>query len=107
PSSVLVFIYIFWQNRKIREMANYLLGLSIPLILTAIYLVSIGVIKDFWYWTIVFNLTTYAKFGTSAPASVGFVTRILLVYFPSAFLLFSKDKKLNLTILIFLVGGLA
>ena len=42
-------------------------------------MIYIGVLKDFWYWTVTYNLTTYAEFGLKAPPSSGYVTRIVFV----------------------------
>lgn len=106
PLSLLVLIYTFWQTRKIKLTMMLLFGLLLPIALMVLYLTSIGVLKDFWYWTIVFNLTTFAKFGTSIPSSVGFVTRVVLVYSLSILALFNKDKRLVQILLIFLAGSL-
>lgn len=106
PLSFLILIYIFWQTRKVKMVGIYAFGLLVPIILMVLYITSIGVLKDFWYWTIVFNLTTYAKYGTSIPQSFGYVTRVLLVYLASVLVLFIKDRKLAIIILLFLLGAL-
>ena len=107
PLAILVIIYLWWQNKRLKDALTFLEGLAIPVVLMIIYFFSIGVIKDFWYWTVIFNLTTYAKFGTSAPVTIGFVTRVLVVYLPSLLLcLYKKDKRLVQILFIFLVGSL-
>ena len=106
PLSFLTLLYIFWQTKKVRLVISFLLGLFIPLTLTGLYLMSIGVLKDFWYWTVVFNVTTYAKFGTSTPADIGFVTRVLFVYSMSILIFLHKDKRLVQILSVFLVGSL-
>ncbi len=107
PLGVLTLLYIFWQTKKVKSSLFFLSGLTIPLLLMIGYLVGIGVIKDFWYWTVIFNLTTYAKSGTSIPPNVGYVTRVLLVFLPSLFILLRKDKDLDGLLGIFLLGSLA
>lgn len=104
PLSFLSLIYVFLVSRSIRLSLMFLLGLFIPIILMLIYLTGIGVLSDFWYWTIVFNLTTYAQTGTKAPPSVGFVTRVLLVYAASLPALWDKNKRLVYLLFIFIVG---
>lgn len=106
PLSGLVLIYLIWEIREIRVIKRYLFGLSLPIVLMIIYLFSIGVLKDFWYWTIVFNLTIYARTGTTFPSSIGFTTRILLVYAGSLSAMFIKDKRLVYILFIFLLGSL-
>lgn len=106
PLAFLTLIYIFWQTRNIKFAYTFLLGLFGPIAAMILYFISIGVIKDFLYWTIIFNLTTYAKYGTSTPSSVGFVTRVLLVYSVSVFAWFNKDKRLVQILFVFLLGSL-
>ena len=106
PLTFLVLIYSFWDSRDRHQIIKLVGGILIPMALMLLYFISIGVIKDFWYWTVVFNLTTYAKFGTSTPASVGFVTRVLLVYSTSILLWFHKDRRLIQILFLFLAGSL-
>lgn len=106
PLSGFVFIYLLWRTKSLKVSITYLVGLLIPVILTLIYLISIGVLGDFWYWTIVFNLTIFSKFGTKGPPIIGFVTRALLI-FGSAFFVFLLSRKKHVPILlIFLAGSL-
>ncbi len=106
PLSLMLLVYIYWHSRKIRPTLTYLCGLMIPIAGMLLYISSIGVLKDFWYWTVVFNLTVFARTGTSLPNSVGFVTRPLLVYGMSSLLFFYRDKKLSAIIFIFLLGSI-
>lgn len=106
PLSVLVFIYLFWTTQNIKTVLIYSLGIFIPVSLMLLYIISIGVWRDFWFWTVVFNLTTYAEFGLKTPPSLGFITRILLVYGTGLLCLLKGDKKVRLIILIFTIGSL-
>lgn len=105
PLAFLVLVFTFFQNRK--SFFSFLLAILAPLALIILHLFKIGVLKDFWYWTIIFNLTTYAKFGTNFTVHVSFITRILLVYLPFILIWFTKDKRLNLIFTIFLIGSMA
>lgn len=106
PLSVFVLIYLVWKLRDFRIVSRYILGLSIPVVLMIVYLLGIGVFGDFWYWTITFNLTTYAKFGRGGGPDLAHLSRVLLV-FGSAFLVLQwiKFKETKL-MLIFLIGTL-
>ncbi len=106
PLAVLLIIYIWWHNKKVKDALVLLEGITVPIALMIIYLFGIGVIKDFWYWTVIFNLTTYAKFGTSIYSDTGFLTRISLVYLTSVIAWFNKDRRLVFILFIFLGGSL-
>lgn len=106
PLSFLVFVYIFWKNRSRKPVILFLSGLLIPILLVAIYLINIGVMNDFIYWTIIFNLTVYAQSGTKAPPSIAFITREALVYITSLLTLFNWRKREVQILFIFLLGSL-
>lgn len=106
PVTLLVFMYLFLTTRSLKALVRFLLGILIPVSLMIIYMISIGVFRDFWYWTIVFNLTTYAQSGTKAPPSVGFLTRVLLVYSVSVLALFNKERRMVYILFIFIAGSL-
>ena len=105
PLAGFVLIYILWKEKKLNGAYKYLQGLFIPVVLMLIYLTSIGVYQDFFYWTIVFNLTTYAALGTSAPPTIGFVTRILFIFGISILALFSKNRQVIIPLFIFIFGS--
>lgn len=105
PLAFLVFLYLLWEKRNLKIAANFLAGLLLPIGVMTYYFFSIGVLKDFWYWTVTFNLTTFARFGKKAPffsgvARVGFATAF------SFLAIFLKDKKLAQVLGIFIIGSL-
>lgn len=106
PLSVLVLIYIFWKTRNLKVCLRFLLGLSVPVSVMILYIISIGVFWDFWYWTVFYNLTTYAQSGTKAPPSVGYVTRIVFVYGVSLFAFINWKKEIIPLIFVFIIGSL-
>lgn len=106
PLSVLVLIYIFWKMNNFRTGLRFLLGLFIPIGLMLVYLIGIGVFGDFWYWTVIFNLTTYAQFGRGTGPTLAHLSRVILV-FGTPFLIIRKIKLPEVQILIiFLIGAL-
>ncbi len=106
PLSILIFLYILWSEKNFKKTAEYLLGLSLPVILMILYFVWMGIFPDFWYWTVTFNLTVYAASGTQIPTSFGFISRVLMVYVASLSGFLCKDKRLKIIVFIFLVGSL-
>ncbi len=106
PLAFLILVYTFWQEKKLASTKTFLLGLAGPIGLMLAYIIAIGVFNDFIFWTIIFNLTTYAKYGTSIPPTLGYVSRIFLVYLGSLTVIFHKDKRLVQILLIFLIGSL-
>lgn len=106
PLAGLILIYILWSEKNFRMISQYLLGLLPPIVLMILYFAHKGVLVDFWYWTIVFNLTVYASFGTQIPASIAFVTRVFVVYAVSFLVLIYKEKRAKVILILFLVGSL-
>lgn len=105
PLTGLVFLYLIWQMRN-RKIATYFLaGIFPPLAAVVYYFLSLGVLKDFWYWTVVFNLTIFAEYGRKMPFFTG-VVRVGFVTIFSSLLIFLKDKKLALLLIIFIIGSL-
>lgn len=106
PLSVFVLIYLIWKFRKPNDIFVYILGLILPVCFMLVYLWSIGVLSDFWYWTVTFNLTIYAQFGRGAGPTLAHLSRVLFV-FGLPFLLIRKTRsKETQIILIFLIGSL-
>ncbi len=105
PLSILVFIYILWSEKSKQEIVKYLVGLLPPILLMVLYFIWIGVFEDFWYWTIVFNLTIYASSGTQIPENFGFISRVLVVYTASLSYFLYKDKRFKVILSLFLIGS--
>lgn len=106
PLAVFAWIYIFWQQKSLKRSLKFLAGVFIPVGFMFSYLISIGVFWDFWYWTVTFNLTTYAALGRGTGPTLAHFTRVLLV-FGLAFLVARKIKfKEAQILLIFLIGTL-
>lgn len=106
PLSVLVLIYLVWESKNLKSSLKYVLGLSVPLLMMIFYFWEAGVFKDFWYWTVIFNLTIFAQLGRGAGPTLAHFSRAFLV-FGSAFLVIGKIKLPEaLIITIFLIGTL-
>ncbi len=106
PLSLFTLIYIFLTTRNLRTVMTFLLGGFIPVSLMLIHLFSIGVFWHFWYWTVIFNLTTYAQSGTKAPPSTGYVSRVVFVFGGSLLALLNWKKGVVPLLFIFIAGSL-
>ncbi len=106
PLSFFVLIYIFWKTHSFKKSFRFLGGLLIPVVLMITYLIGIGVFLDFWYWTVTFNLTTFAKSGRGIVPTGAHLLRVLFV-FGLPFIIIRKFRLTEVQILlIFLVGTL-
>lgn len=63
--------------REWRSLARFAAGTLLPSLSMLLYLHTIGVLADFWFWTVSFNLTTAVQQATLAPAT-GDLVRIAL-----------------------------
>lgn len=106
PLVVLVMIALYLKRRKLSELGFFLMGyLPVPALMV-LYFWTAGVFNDFWYWTVVYNLTTFAKYGGQAP-TLGQLTRFAFVYGFSIFAIFiKKERAVVHWLLIFVLGGL-
>ena len=73
PLIALSGLMIWWKNRKISTVLPYIAGAGVPVVFMIIYILSIGVWQDFIYWTVTFNLTTFAQMGRKYPVFSGFI----------------------------------
>ena len=106
PLAAFLAFYIWWESKEFKKMRDFVIGLSIPIFLMIVYLISIGVFSDFFYWTVIFNLTVYAKYGRGEGGDIAHLSRVFLV-FGSAFLAIGRLKERSVQILlIFLIGTL-
>lgn len=105
PLALLTLLYIIWKERKIKPGIRFFSGVILPAGLMVLYLGIKGVLADFWYWTIIFNLTVYAKVGTQVPQTLGFITRVIFVYAISLLGLLYQDKRVKIILYLFLAGS--
>lgn len=106
PLAVIIGIMIFIRYKSLKKLTWYLVGLFPPPVLMVIYFYNLGVFRDFWYWTVTFNLTVFAEGGRKLP-SVSGIGKVLAVFGISIFSLLSKTKYQVILTLIFLLGSLA
>ncbi len=98
--SIIIFILLlatYWIfNRNIKNILVLLLGFIIPPLLMVVYFIGIGVWSDFWFWTVKFNLTTFAKMGKTQPGlkDIIKISPIFLVLFYSLDILIKEKREI-------------
>lgn len=107
PLAIMLLVYLLWQKVNWRLCLYYIIGLAIPVLVMLGYLGYLGVIRDFWFWNITFNLTTYVKFGTKGLDLRGWV-RVIGLFLPLFYVFKSAAENLKLRILLlFALSSLA
>lgn len=105
PLILLVFILFFYFRPNLSTVSYFLVGfLPIPLLMIG-YFYFKGVFNDFWFWTVTFNLTTFAKYGRKLPFLTG-VIRVCVIYSPVLLLNLLKGRKLMISLIVFIIGSL-
>lgn len=107
PLVFLVGLFLYLERKKLKEVLWFLAGfIPLPLIMI-FYFWSKGIWPDFWYWTVIYNLTVFARFGKKAPLFSHFV-RVAAVYGFSVIGFFNKKSR-NVFgwLMIFMFGSLA
>ncbi|KKR38360.1 MAG: hypothetical protein UT72_C0020G0007 [Candidatus Woesebacteria bacterium GW2011_GWB1_40_101] len=95
-----VFLYVLFKSKSIKKIIPFGLGLAIPVLFLVVYVLKLGVWDDFVYWTLTFNLTTFADFGRKYP-EMTLLLRTIFVFLPA--LLVWRKNFLNF---VFLIGSL-
>ncbi len=107
PLAAIVGLYLIFKEKKFKTIFSFGLGVLIPTSLLALYITNLGIWKDFIYWTIAFNMTTFAEMGRKY-GTLSEWARVVGVYGFSAFAFIDKKLKADtLLIGLFLVGSLA
>ncbi len=107
PLIGLVGLYILFKERKLKPLLIFTLGVAIPSSFLVFYITNLGIWKDFIFWTITFNMTTFAEMGRKY-GNLSEWVRVAGVYGFS--LLAFLDRKIREDIIIiglFLIGSLA
>lgn len=73
PLVVLVILLVLFWTKKLKSVFLLALGLLIPTFVLIYYIIGLEAWNDFYYWTITFNLTTFAQMGRKYPDLVGLI----------------------------------
>lgn len=108
PLIILVAFYLF-VKKKHQAVLSFCLGVLIPVAVLILWISYYGIWKEFIYWTVTFNLTTFAKMGKKYADLKGILKLIPLFGIAiSASFYTAVKKRTNRPILvaIFLFGSL-
>jgi len=67
PLIIFIFILVAFYSKKIKSAFVLGIGILIPISFLILYILRLGVWQDFYFWTITFNLTTFAQMGRKYP----------------------------------------
>jgi hypothetical protein len=94
------------KSKSFRPILKFVTGLSLPLIGLMLYVVHTQILEPFWYWNVVFNLSTYASLAAKAPTQAEFIKLVMPVVLVVVSLRFVKEKHIYGWFLFSLLGGL-
>lgn len=106
PLFLLALIYLIWKRKNIKEVILFVLGFIVPIAGMLLYFYLIGVLGDFWYWTVQFNLTTYAQSGRGVAPTMAHLSRVALVFGAAFIVLIRAKEREGQLLLLFLIGTL-
>lgn len=106
PLIIICGIFLYFKAREKSHLVWFIAGvIPLPLLMFS-YFWTIGTFTDFWYWTVTFNLTTFAEYGKKLPTLSGLL-RVGFVFGMSIFALFYKKKRFAIPLIVYLFGSLA
>ncbi len=109
PLIFIVFLFLIIKKTNIKKVLISLIMVTLPMILIFIHFYRMGVLNDFIYWTINFNLTTFSQMGKTYPTAVNILKLIPTFGFSviSLIILLKKQKTgPHIILSIFLLGTL-
>ncbi len=66
PAVVFIGLILLFK-KQFKDLVVFSLSALFPSVLMLMYMGKIGILSDFWYWTVQFNLTTFAAHGRNLP----------------------------------------
>lgn len=111
PLTALIIAYLFFKDKIIKNAVYFLIGFLIPLLLLIVWVWRLEIWSEFYYWTITFNITTFAEMGRKYP-EISELVKIFPVFgvvsLAILYMLYKKDRNMNMILLtVFFVGSLA
>lgn len=107
PLAAFVGLSLFLR-RNFRGLIQFSLAVLFPSVIMLIYFNKLGILSDFWYWTVQFNLSTFAQGGRLAPR----LPDLLKLSFPAiligySFVKFPKTRQTIGWLVFTVIGGIA
>lgn len=107
PLAGLSFIYLLirGKGKNLHSLLWFFIGIIPFPLIALLYFYSKGAIVDFWYWTVTYNLTTFAQYGRKFP-SAGEIFKVTIILGFSLLSIFEKKLRgIIIWILLFIVGA--
>lgn len=82
PLAGVVFLYLLYKKISIKGLFVFLGAFSIPILYMLIWIINFGMLKEFIYWTFVFNFSVYTSMAQKLP-TVNQLLRTLFVFGPA------------------------
>lgn len=102
PLGALLALYLVLNVKNKRHLLYFFLGAGIPVFFMFLYVIRLGIEKEFLYWAATFNFTDYHDMGRKYP-NLKEVVSTMFISFPSLvglfFLLKRKEKRVEAMLL--------
>jgi hypothetical protein len=109
PLIFIIFLFLISKKIGFKTISIALSILLLPIILVILHFYKLGIFNDFFYWTITFNLTTFAKMGKTYPTIFDLLKLLPIFgvsFFSILYLTIKHKAKYIILISTFLVGTL-
>ena len=109
PLIFMTFLFLILTNKPLKKNLSFLLGLAVPILILVLFVTYKNIWEDFIYWSVTFNLTTFAEMGSKLPDLFGFIKVLPLFAVSFVFLALTYFKKKSTEILMitfFIIGSL-
>lgn len=105
PIVFALFLFLLFYSKSPKLIFFFILGFLPLNILTLGYFWYLGILKEFWNWTILYHLSESVRMAYKSP-EISELLKICFIYSPLLFICKLKEKKTALFFVIFIVGAL-
>jgi hypothetical protein len=98
-------LWAFFNTKSIYSMIKFTLGWFMPLSLVFLYVLNLGVFKDFFYWGFLHNLQGYVGVE-GKPPSLGQIIKFLSIFLPGFFGITFYSGHLKRHLIVFFFASL-
>lgn len=102
PLILILGIYLLIK-KNIKAFWSLVLGVSLPVILMLIYLMGLNIFNDFWFWNVIFNVSTYRELASTLITK----TELLKISVPIMTMIFFGEPILLGWGILSIMGGLS
>jgi len=109
PLVGLLYLYLIYKKIPLKIVFYSVFLFSLPMSVVILYFLKTGIFKDFFFWTVTFNLTTFAQMGKTYP-TLNNLIKTMPVFGTAAlsilWLIRTRDLRIVLLTAVFLLGTL-